>query len=106
MTEHRAQPSKRKSQRNAERHFRLTPYTIAKCDGNFTHAQRPVAAHNRLENNFEPARVWRQRQQPRTRNSKETAHRESCTPVSGYASAAATRDMLRRHKGQPGVEPP
>src|SRR5439155_24344826 len=33
-------------------------------------------------------------------------HIESCTLVIGNAKADATRDVVRRHKGQPGVAPP
>jgi hypothetical protein len=36
--ERRAQPMEKKSQRDAEGHFRFTPDAITKSDGNFTYA--------------------------------------------------------------------
>jgi hypothetical protein len=62
VPERQVQPAKKKSQRNAEGHFRFPVPAFAKSDGNLTNAQRAATAHNRLENNFEPAGLRRELQ--------------------------------------------
>jgi len=74
MLEHRVQPVEKKSQRNAERHFRFPVYAFTKDDGNFAYAQRSAGAHHCLENNFETAGLRREFQQPRTTDGEEAAH--------------------------------
>src|SRR5439155_22103954 len=74
IREHRAQPVEKKSQRNSERHFRSAAHASAKSDGNFTDTQPATSAHDRFENDFETACLWRQFQQSRTANGKEAAH--------------------------------
>src|SRR4029453_5236840 len=95
MLNHRVQPAEKKSQRNAERHFRFPVYAFAKDDGNLTYAQRSPSAQHCFENNFEAASLWREFQQPGTTDGKEAAHRivqvsewigERC-PCSGHNPA-------------------
>ena len=75
MPQDREYPSEQKPQRNAEGHFRFSACAIPKSDRNFTYAQGTTAVHDRLENNFETANRWRQFEQSRTGNGKESAHR-------------------------------
>ncbi len=74
MLEHRVEPAEKKSQGNAERHFRFPMYALSKDDGNLTDAQRSTRAQHCLENNFETAGLRREFQQPGTTDGKETAH--------------------------------
>ena len=74
MVKHRARPVEKKSQRDAERHFRSAPCTFAEYDRDFAYAQRSTGAHYGLENNFETARFRCQFQQLGTANGKEAAH--------------------------------
>ncbi len=53
MLDHRVEPAEKKSQGDAERHFRFPMYALTKDDGNLTYAQRSAAAQQCLENNFE-----------------------------------------------------
>ena len=74
MFEHRVEPAEKKSQGNAERHFRFPIYAFTKDDRNFTYAQRSAGAQHCLENNFETAGLRREFQQLGTTDGKETAH--------------------------------
>ena len=74
MLEHRVEPAEKKSQGNAERHFRFPMYAFTKGDRNFTYAQRSARAQHCLENNFETAGLRREFQQLGTTERKETAH--------------------------------
>jgi len=75
MLDHRVEPAEKKSQGNAERHFRFPVYAFTKDDGNFMYAQRSARAQHCLENNFETAGLRREFQQSGTTDGKETAHR-------------------------------
>jgi hypothetical protein len=74
MFEHRVEPAEKKSQGNAERHFRFPVYAFTKDDRNFTYAQRSAGAQHCLEDNFETAGLRREFQQPRAIDRKEAAH--------------------------------
>jgi hypothetical protein len=60
MLEHRVEPAEKKSQGNAERHFRFPMYALSKDDGNFMDAQRSTRAQHCLENYFETAGLRRE----------------------------------------------
>ena len=74
MLERRVEPAEKKSQGNAERHFRFPMYALSKNDGNLTDAQRSTRAQHGLENYFETAGLWREFQQSGMNDGKETAH--------------------------------
>ncbi|HWH92172.1 MAG TPA: hypothetical protein VNV64_10300, partial [Candidatus Binatia bacterium] len=48
------EPAEKKSQGDAERHFRFPMYAFTKDDRNFTYAQRSAAAQQCFENNLKP----------------------------------------------------